>query len=146
MAKDLAQYAVEPALFARLVSVLEDELGHDIAFAVEAGKIAANGTGAGAIDLGVVERGLAVALGDGLVEALLRPMADEMGAAALVTMAQAEVAPKAVTHLVFVGGSSLMQVTRGALQAVFPQAQVHHGHALTAIVDGLSLASARAFE
>ena len=146
LAKDLAQYAVEPALFARLVSVLEDELGHDIAFAVEAGKIAANGTGAGAIDLGVVERGLAVALGDGLVEALLRPMADEMGAAALVTMAQAEVAPEAVTHLVFVGGSSLMQVTRGALQAVFPQAQVHHGHALTAIVDGLSLASARAFE
>ena len=146
LAKDLAQYAVEPALFARLVSVLEDELGHDIAFAVEAGKIAANGTGAGAIDLGVVECGLAVALGDGLVEALLRPMADEMGAAALVTMAQAEVAPEAVTHLVFVGGSSLMQVTRGALQAVFPQAQVHHGHALTAIVDGLSLASARAFE
>ncbi len=146
LAKDLAQYAVEPLLFARLVSVLEDELGHDIAFAVEAGKIAANGAGEGAIDLSVVERGLNVALDDGLVEALLRPMANDMGAAALVTLEQAGVAPEAVTHLVFVGGSSLMKVTRGALAQAFPQAQVHHGQALTAIVDGLSLASARAFD
>lgn len=147
LAKDLAQYAVEPALFARLVSVLEDELGHDIAFAVEAGKIAANGAaGAGQIDLGVVERGLSVPLGSDLVQNLLGPMAGEMAAAAQVTLKQAEVEPREVTHLVFVGGSSLMQVTRNALQSVFPQAQVHHGHALTAIVDGLSLASARAFE
>jgi len=39
LAKDLLQYAVEPAKLERLISVLEDELGHDIAFAVEAGKI-----------------------------------------------------------------------------------------------------------
>ncbi|WP_037968546.1 Hsp70 family protein [Sulfitobacter guttiformis] len=146
LAKDLAQYAVEPEKLGRLVSVLGDELGHDIAFAVEAGKIAANGAGRGAIDLGVVERKLSVVLGDGMVEGLLRPMADEMAAAALVTMEQAQIPPDAVTHLVFVGGSSLMRVTRDALGAVFPQAQVHHGHALTAIVDGLSLASATAFD
>lgn len=146
LAKDLLQYAVEPEKLERLVSVLADELGHDIAFAVEAGKIAANGAGVGEIDLRVVERGLTVALGEGLIVEMLGPMAQEMAVAALVTMEQAGVAPSAVTHLVFVGGSSLMQVTRDALEAVFPQAQVHHGQALTAIVDGLSLASARAFD
>ena len=128
------------------MSVLGDELGHDIAFAVEAGKIAANGADAGEVDLTVVERGLKVPLQGALVEEMLAPMADEMAAAALACVAQADVAPGAVTHLVFVGGSSLMQVTRGALAAVFPQAAVHHGSALTAIVDGLSLASATAFE
>lgn len=146
LAKDLAQYAVEPEKFARLVSVLGDELGHDIAFAVEAGKIAANGAGTGQIDLGVVERRLGVALEVDQVAGLLSPVTQQMAQAALVTLAQADVAPQAVTHLVFVGGSSLMQVTRAALADVFPKAAVHHGSALTAIVDGLSLAAEGAFE
>lgn len=145
LASDLAQYAAEPQKLARLVSVLADELGHDIAFAVEAGKIAANTGGAGQIDLAVVERGLGVVLEAQTVAALLTPLTDEMAQAALDCLARAQVAPEAVTHLVFVGGSSLMQVTRGALGAVFPQAQTHAGAALTAIVDGLGIASADAF-
>ncbi len=146
LAKDLAQYAVEPEKFARLVSVLGDELGHDIAFAVEAGKIGANNSGRGAVDLGVVERGLGVPLEGTAVENLLSPMTQEMASAALKTVEQAGVTPDDVTHLVFVGGSSLMQVTRSALSAVFPQAAIHHGAALTAIVDGLSLAAEGAFD
>lgn len=145
LARDLAQYAEEPAKLARLVSVLDEELGHDIAFAVEAGKIAANGAGAARIDLSVVERGLRVALAPDRAEALLLPMAAQMAQAARVTVAQADVAPEAVTHLVFVGGSSLMRVTQAQLRAAFPKAQVHHGSALTAIVDGLSRATADAF-
>ena len=145
LARDLAQYAVEPKKLGRLVSVLGDELGHDIAFAVEAGKIAANGAGTGQIDLAVVERGLGVSLGADQVHALLGGMTRQMAEAAVFTLAQADVAPQAVTHLVFVGGSSLMQVTRGALADVFPEAAVHHGSALTAIVDGLSLAAEGAF-
>ncbi|MCX7566570.1 Hsp70 family protein [Sulfitobacter sp. F26169L] len=146
LASDLAQYAVEPDKLARLVSVLADELGHDIAFAVEAGKIAANISGAGVVDLQVVERGLSVSLESDTVGALLRPMAEDMAAAALATVARADVAPEDVTHLVFVGGSSLMRVTRDALGQVFPQAAVHHGSALTAIVDGLGIAAEGAFD
>ena len=146
LAKDLAKYASEPEKLLRLVSVLEDETGHDIAFAVEAGKIAANGAGTGAIDLASVERNLSVLLGEGMLEELLALMVDEMAQAALRTIKDAQVVPEDVTHLVFVGGSSLMQVTRSALAARFPQANVHHGHALTAIVDGLGLAAEQAFE
>ena len=145
LARDLLQYAVEPQKLGRLVSVLEDELGHDVAFAVEAGKIDANTGGTGEIDLRVVERGLAVGLTQADVAALLGGMVQEMAQAAHVTVAQAGVMPEAVTHLVFVGGSSLMQVTRGALGASFAQARVHHGSALTAIVDGLGLAAETAF-
>ncbi|MEP3442354.1 MAG: Hsp70 family protein [Sulfitobacter sp.] len=145
LAADLAKYAVEPEKLGRLVSVLDDELGHDIAFAVETGKIAANNSGAGQIDLAVVERGLEVDLNAGAVEVLLSPLTAQMGQAALECVAQAKLEPQAVTHLVFVGGSSLMQVTRDALGTVFPQAQVHAGAALTAIVDGLGLAAEEAF-
>jgi len=145
LAADLAKYAVEPEKLGRLVSVLDDELGHDIAFAVETGKIAANNSGAGQIDLAVVERGLEVDLNAGAVEVLLSPLTAQMGQAALECVAQAKLEPQAVTHLVFVGGSSLMQVTRDALGTVFPQAQVHAGAALTAIVDGLGLATEEAF-
>jgi len=142
LVKDLAQYAVEPEKFARLVSVLGDELGHDIAFAVEAGKIAANTEGTGKINLGIVERGLIAALDGAGIEELLSPLTGQMAEAALATVAQAGFAPEDVTHLVFVGGSSLMHVTRDSLSTVFNHADVHHGSALTAIVDGLSLASA----
>jgi len=146
LAKDLAQYAVEPEKFARLISVLEDELGHDIAFAVEGGKIAANTNGAGQINLGIVERGLGVDLDAATIEGLLSPLTVLMAQAALAAVAQAGAAPQDVTHLVFVGGSSLMQVTRDSLSAVFEHAQVHHGSALTAIVDGLSIASGELVE
>lgn len=145
LAADLAKYAVEPEKLGRLVSVLDDELGHDIAFAVETGKIAVNNSGAGQIDLAVVERGLEVDLNAGAVEVLLSPLTAQMGQVALECVAQAKMDPQAVTHLVFVGGSSLMQVTRDALGIVFPQAQVHAGAALTAIVDGLGLAAEEAF-
>jgi len=146
LAKDLLQYAVEPEKLERLVSVLADELGHDIAFAVEAGKIGANTSGRGEIDLRVVERGLAAELTEARVEALLSGMTGDMAAAAVATLKQAGVAPEAVTHLVFVGGSSLMRVTQATLGAAFGHAKVHHGSALTAIVDGLGLAAEGAFD
>lgn len=146
LAADLLKYAAEPDKLERLVSVLGDELGHDVAFAVEAGKIGANTGGAGEIDLRVVERKLAVSLEAAQVGAILSPMTGDMARAALTTVAQAGVDPQAVTHLVFVGGSSLMQVTRDALCDVFPQAKVHAGSALTAIVDGLGLAAEDAFD
>lgn len=145
LAADLARHAVEPDKLARLVAVLRDELGHDLAFAVEAGKIAANGQGRGQIDLSVVARGLDVALEAGALEAVLRDPVDLIVAAAQETVARAGVAPGEVTHLVFVGGSSLLAVVQGALGAVFGRAQVHHGAAMTAIVEGLSLSAQEAF-
>ncbi|UWR22689.1 Hsp70 family protein [Sulfitobacter sp. S190] len=145
LAKDLAQYAAEPVKLGRLVSVLADELGHDIAFAVEAGKIAANGAGAGVIDLAEVERGLAAPVTDADLDRSLRPLAEEVSQAAVDTVAAAGLPVDAVTHLIFVGGSSLMQVIERALRARFATARLHRGAALTAIIDGLALNAEAAF-
>ena len=145
---DLAKYAVEPDLLNRLVKVLEEELGHDIAFAVEAGKIAANtvdGIAPPEIRLDILERGLRVPLPTALMAATLADMAQGIADTALDLATQADVAPEAVTKLIFVGGSSLMGVIDHAMRRAFPQASVHRGAAMTAVVDGLALAAPHAF-
>jgi hypothetical chaperone protein len=145
---DLAKYAVEPDLLNRLVKVLEEELGHDIAFAVEAGKIAANtvdGTAPPEIRLDILERGLRVPLPTALMAATLADMAQGIADTALDLATQAHVAPEAVTKLIFVGGSSLMGVIDHAMRRAFPQASVHRGAAMTAVVEGLALAAPHAF-
>ncbi len=145
---DLAKYAVEPKLMNRLVKVLQDELGHDVAFAVEAGKIAANDPAATAppeIRLDILERGLRIALPPAMMAATLSEMAQSIAAVATDLTAYAGVTPPEVTKLIFVGGSSLMGVIDRALRTAFPQAQPHRGAAMTAIVDGLAMAAPHAF-
>lgn len=138
-AKELEKYAVEPQRLARLVKVLDEELGHDLAFAVEAGKIEANTIGVEepGIAVGMLRPGARLPLPADWMTRRLQGLADEVGEAALVAAGNAE-----VTKLIFVGGSSLMQVVEEALRVRFPQAEVHRGAALTGIVDGLALASA----
>ncbi len=139
-AADLAAHAAEPAKLARLVKVLGDELGHDLAFAVEAGKISA-GEGASSIDLSMLERGLAEPLVPEALTALLMPSADDIAAEALATLDGTGIGQDQVTHLIYVGGSSLLPVIETALSARFPLAAPLRGAALTAIVQGLALAT-----
>ncbi|TYB88000.1 Hsp70 family protein [Oceaniovalibus sp. ACAM 378] len=140
----MARQAVDHAPFTRLLSVLELELGHDIAFAVERGKIAAN-AGTGRIDLAVVERGLDVALTAGEVGVSLSDQARAIGDAAGETCAMSGVAPKDVGSVVFVGGSSLMQVVIDRITEMFPGADQKRSDPFTGVVDGLAISSASAF-
>lgn len=137
-AEELRKLAQQPELLTRLVAVLRDELGHDLAFATEAAKIAANDTGTAKIALGIVEQGLTAALSAADLEEELADYANEMAAAAIECAASAGVRPDEVTRLVFVGGSSLMQVVRGPVSAAFPHAKAEVKEAFTAIVHGLT--------
>ena len=144
-ARELAQYAVEPARLNRLVHVLDQEGGHDIAFAVETAKIAANmqTSAVPEIDLSMIQAGLNAPLYPVGMTATLRQMAERVGETAEDTLAQAGLASDAVDRLIFVGGSSLMQVIENALTSRFRRAALHRGAALTAIVEGLALATGR---
>ncbi len=137
--------AVAPEKFARLETLLEMELGHDVAFAVERAKIAANrpGTPGARIGLDLVETGLGARLSPADLSAALAPAAAEIAGAALETLTRAGLAPGAVDRVVFVGGSSLLTAVTDAVAAALPGAELHHGKAFTAIVDGLALATGR---
>lgn len=141
----MVRLATAPERMARLATVLEMEIGHDVAFAVERGKIAANrpAPGWGAIDLRLVEPGLSHRLTADELAAGLSGFATEIGAEAEETVARAGLEPGAVSKLVFVGGSSLLGAVEAELSRHFPGARHQRGDAFTAVVDGLALAAAR---
>lgn len=132
----------------RLVRVLEDELGHDLAFATEAGKIRANGATddeVAQIDLRVLERGLNAPLPRASMERTLAEMVQSIQTEAAETLRLANVAPEAVTRCVMVGGSALLSAVRAATQDLCPQAEIETERAMTAVADGLALAAQDAF-
>ena len=140
----MARQAVEPIPFARLTDVLDMETGHDIAFAVERGKIAAN-DGFGHIDLQMVERGLRVAMNIDALHHSLDSLSSGIRDAALQTCTNAKVTPQDIEQVVFVGGSSLMKTVIAVMEDICPTAQQKRSDPFTGVVDGLAIASASQF-
>lgn len=143
MVADFAKLAVDPALFDRLKTVLEMELGHDVAFAVEAGKIQINKpdvTGAG-IDLRVVAPGLWAQFTKAAMAQVLADHAAQIRTCAIETLAMADVTPDRIGKIVFVGGSSLLHVVEDIMVTMFPDAALERAEAFTAVADGLAAAA-----
>ncbi|CUH81536.1 Heat shock protein 70 [Tritonibacter multivorans] len=146
-AQDLAKHAVEPDKLNLLVDVLEDELGHDLAFAVEKGKIRANGSDSHTgIDLAVLRRGLSAPLDQQKMGRTLAPMVADIRSHAAETLCAASVSPSDITRCVMVGGSGLLGDVRAALSSLCPAADLEDERAMTAVADGLALASETAFD
>ena len=145
LVKEMARLAVDPGKLARLAAVLENELGHDLAFAVERGKIAANQGGDDArIALGEIERGLAAPLPADRLQSALSPFATSLSEGAGETLRIAGVEAGAVTQVVYVGGSSLMTMVSGTLRQAFPAARHSVSEVFTAVADGLAIAAGTA--
>ncbi|WP_415922218.1 Hsp70 family protein [Tateyamaria sp. SN6-1] len=143
-AKTMAQQAEDAARFERLVTVLEHELGHDVAFAVEAGKIAANGNAAGAqIDLRQVERDLTVPTDAVTLRQVLEPFGDTLHQGLRDTFAHANCTAGDIDQVIYVGGSSLMTLVTDVVRATCPNAQHSFADVFTAVADGLAIAASR---
>ena len=119
------------------------ELGHDIAFAVEAAKIRLNApdTDQTGIDLRFVASDLWAQTLKAEMDAALSDHTTAIRACAVDTLAQAGITPDRIAKIVFVGGSSLLQAVEASVSQLFPQAALERGEAFTAVVDGLALAS-----
>lgn len=142
LAKGLVRDAVEPVVFQRLQQALDWQLGHEIAFLAEQSKIASNGTDPGTeIDLGLLERGLSTPMDPAEVDNVFLPFADSLAATLDDTLAHANVKRDAVSHVVPVGGASLMRLVQSAISRVVPEASVVDTPIFTAVVDGLALHS-----
>lgn len=140
----MAALAVDRRAFVRLGAVLESELGHELAFAAERGKIAANAKGAvSRVEMGIVERGLGAEITDLSLASALRGLGGRISTAAQETLVQAEVSPDQVATVILVGGSSLMAMVSDEMRALCPAAKIAVSEAFTAVVDGLAMAAAR---
>lgn len=142
LAAEMVRLAHEPEKLSRLAKVLEDELGHDMSFAVERGKIAANGGAElAAIELNQIEPGLAIALSADALDRSLAHHAEALAEGARETLRLAGLDPSAVQTVVYVGGSSLMSMVSRAMQAQFPGAVHSFSEVFTAVADGLAIAA-----
>ncbi|WP_102227037.1 Hsp70 family protein [Acidimangrovimonas sediminis] len=140
---DMRRVATAPEAIGRLATVIEEELGHELAFAVEAGKIDANAaSGRGMIDMGFIARGLSAPIDARSLGAALEGYRAQLRGAMAETLVLAGVAADAVDSVVLVGGSSLMGLVSDVAHAVLPAATQHRSEAFTAVVDGLALATA----
>lgn len=142
MAAEMARLALDGPALARLVQVLEEELGHDLAFATEGGKIAANaGQPGAAIALGMVQPGLTAPLDAAMLSESLSRHAAELREGAEETLRRAGLSPGRVDQVIYVGGSSLMSVVGGAMSERFPDARHLTRNVFTAVADGLALSA-----
>lgn len=139
---DLLRHAVDPRAIGRLAAVVEHRLGHDLAFAVERGKIAANsGMPRAQIDMGMIEPDLSAPLTPGRLNAALAPWRDTLRGAIYETLCLTQTPPAQIGAVVLVGGSSLMTLIEDEARAVCPSARLIRSDAFTAVVDGLARAT-----
>ena len=144
MVDEMVRLAYEPEKMNRLATVLEDELGHELAFAVERGKIAANsGDTQSLILLDQIERGLSASLPVDVLGHVLAPHAQALRTGAHDTLQLAGLGKAKVKRVIYVGGSSLMSMVSDTMKEQFPDAQHSFTEVFTAVTDGLALASAR---
>lgn len=144
MVCDMVRLAVDPQKMDRFATVLEMELGHELAFAIERGKIAVNQSGqATNIDLGFIEHGLSQLVTPESLTAVLTHNQRDLGKAAATSLQMAGVEPEDVGRIILVGGSSLMHCVSDEMRVLCPQAEIRRSQAFTAVVDGLALATQR---
>lgn len=143
---DLVRHAVQPKVMGRLATVIDEELGHELAFAVEAGKIDANnGIAAAKIGMGYIEPELAAPISPGSLDASLSEFRMRLHEAMVETLRLAEISPQSIASVVLVGGSSLMGMIPAEARAICPNAELRRSEAFTAVVDGLAIATGDAY-
>jgi hypothetical chaperone protein len=144
MVAGLLKLSTRPDILGRLDTVVREELGHELAFAVERGKIAANGREAEArIAMGFIAPGLGAPVSPAALDAALSECRGMLREAITETLRLAGAPPEAIGTVILVGGSSLMTLVAEEARAVCRAAETRRSQAFTAVVDGLALALAR---
>jgi hypothetical chaperone protein len=124
---------------ARLMTTLQERLGHALAAAAEKAKIDVAQTGSAHIDLSLLETGLASALAEMQAAAALEPDVARIVQAAAETVRMAGVAPESVDALYFTGGSTGLKPLVDRIAARFPKAQRVQGDRFASVAQGLGL-------
>jgi hypothetical chaperone protein len=137
----------DPLQHARLLSVLEEHLGHHVAALAEGGKIELGGKGHSthAFDLDLIEPGLRWTFSAGELQQALQDDLAAIVTAAQETVRRAGLQAAGVDAIYFTGGSTGLTQLREALGAAFPQAERVQGDPLASVAQGLGVEAERVF-
>jgi len=135
----MKSWYADPRHHARLMTTLQERLGHALAAASEQAKIDVATSGTAHIDLGLVERGLSSTLGAVQAATAIEVDLEHIVQAAAETARQAGVAADAVDVLYFTGGSTGLTALVDRIAAGFPRAQRVRGDRFASVAQGLGL-------
>ena len=129
----------------RLMTVVNDHLGHDLLGRAEAAKIASAAGQEAQMDLRLVERGLSLTLTPDQARRALDEDIGRIADAARETVRLAGLRPEQIDALYFTGGSTGLHLLTDRLAATFPQARALQGERLASVASGLGLDARRRF-
>jgi hypothetical chaperone protein len=130
---------------ARLMTVLEERLGHELAARAEGAKIAVSGGADTTVDLGHVEPGLVLPLSEKTAVDSLRADLDRIISTAHETVALAGLQAGQIDALYFTGGSTGLRLLVDGMAAGFPAAARVSGDRFASVATGLGLHAQRVF-
>lgn len=141
--RSMRKFYAEPRQHDRLLTVVTERLGHELAARAEAGKIAVAEGGRTSIDLSHVEHRLAAELDEAQALAALEVDLVRIVDAARDTARQAGLAPEGIDALYFTGGSTGLRVLAQRIAAAFPAAKVVRGDRFASVATGLGVFARR---
>jgi hypothetical chaperone protein len=137
--------SVQPQRLGRFLALLEHMSGHDVAYQVEAAKIALSQTDHAVVALDNVEAGLRIEIKRPHFEATAADNLDAVLNSLRATLHRAGVAPAAIATLVMTGGAAQMPLLRHALRSALPEAALHEADAFSSVASGLALEAGRQY-
>ena len=143
--RSMRGFYAEPVHHDRLMTVVTERLGHELAACAEGAKIAVADGGDTQIDLSHTERGLGVALAEAQAVAAIDADIDRIVATARRTAADAGLAPERIDALYFTGGSTGLRLLAQRIAAAFPSARAVRGDRFASVATGLGLHARRVF-
>ena len=143
--RNMRGFYAEPLHHDRLMTVVTERLGHELAAGAEAAKIAVADGGDTQIDLSHTERGLQVPLAEPYAVAAIDSDIERIVATARRTAADAGLAPDQIDALYFTGGSTGLRLLAQRIAAAFPSARAVRGDRFASVATGLGLHAQRVF-
>ena len=135
----MADWFADKRHHARLMTTLNERLGHGLAAAAEQAKIDVATTGAAQIDLSAVEWNLASTLDMAQAAQAIEADLQRIVQAAATTVRLAGVTPNAVDVLYFTGGSTGLTALVDRIASGFPRAAQVRGDRFASVATGLGL-------
>ena len=141
----MKSFYADPGLHARLMNIVEQQLGHGLLAQAEAAKIEVAEGGRTAIALDALAAGLASSLTQDQALGAIDADVERIVQAGIETVRQAGLSPDAVDAVYLTGGSTGLAALAQRIAAPFKNAQTVRGDRLASVAQGLGLQAQRVF-
>ncbi|NMM46554.1 Hsp70 family protein [Rhodospirillaceae bacterium KN72] len=143
--RTVQRQALEPEKLGHLLTILDQQLGHRLANAVERVKIALSDAPTARLGFTDIRAIPAIDVDQAALSQYFQTPLSRVAQAARETLAMADIDPDSVGHIVLTGGSTLLPDIRNALTACVPKAQIVPSDPFIAVASGLTKAARRSF-